>query len=415
MRTPPGPVADRTGSLPPEGHSWLPDRLRHATSPAVRTRLLGRHASGLRGPDAVRFFYDERPTRRRRAAPERVRSTLFGQDAAHTPDLAAHRVRRALLHSLLTPPDRVALLVEHVTDAWDGAVDAWRVRPEIVLFEEAAKVLTAGVCRWAGIPLDKDRVAVTAQDLVATVDGFATPGARHWQARRARAGCEARIADLVGKVRTGEIEAPAGSAVSVVVRHRDADGRPLDARTAAVELLNIVRPTVAVSWFVTFAAHALHRWPENRAPLRAGDAAYGAAFAQEVRRFYPFAPFTGGRAAADLYWKGEHARAGGPVLLGLYGQDRDAELWGDPYRFRPERFLARPAARDEPDPQGGADPSGGHRCPGEAVTMALLEALGVRLSRLTYGVPVQDLTIPLRHIPTRPRSGFRITGVRPVA
>jgi fatty-acid peroxygenase len=415
MRTSPLPAADHTGSLLLEGYAWLPDRMRRAASPVVRARLLGRHTVALRGPDAVRFFYDERHVNRRKAVPAPVRSTLFGHGAIHTLDGEAHRVRKAMFLSLLTPPAQVADLVEHVTDAWDEAVDAWRGQPETVLFDEAAKVLTAGVCRWAGIPLERDRTEATAQDLVALVDGFATPGVRHWRARRARVRCEAWLADLVEKVRDGETEVPEGSAVATVADHREADGRPLDAQTAAVELLNIVRPTVAVSWFVAFAAHALHRWPENRAPLRAGDAAYSAAFVHEVRRFYPFAPFTGGRAAADLYWKGEHIPAGGLVPLDLYGQNHDAELWGDPYRFRPERFLERPVERDELVPQGGDDPSTGHRCPGEAVTIALLEALAVRLSRLEYDVPVQDLTIPLRRIPTRPRSGFRITGVHPVA
>lgn len=177
-------------------------------------------------------------------------------------------------------------------------------------------------------------------------------------------------------------------------------------------LLNVVRPTTAVAWFVAFAAHALHRWPDNRKRLQADDAAFAAAFVHEVRRFYPFAPFTGGRAAADLTWRGETVPAGGLVLLDLYGQNHDPQLWGDPYTFRPERFLERPVERDELIPQGGGDPSTGHRCPGEGVTIALLEAPSVRLARLEYDVPPQDLTIPLRRVPTRPRSGFRITEVR---
>ncbi|WP_207920091.1 hypothetical protein [Saccharopolyspora aridisoli] len=47
-------------------------------------------------------------------------------------------------------------------------------------------------------------------------------------------------------------------------RHRDADGRELTPQLADVELLNIIRPAAAVSWFVTHAAHALHRWPHHR-------------------------------------------------------------------------------------------------------------------------------------------------------
>lgn len=77
-----------------------------------------------------------------------------------------------------------------------------------------------------------------------------------------------------------------------------------------MELLNVVRPTAAVAWFVAFSAHALHRWPGNREPLASGDIAHAAAFAHEVRRFYPFAPFLGGRAVTDLTWRGEHIPAG---------------------------------------------------------------------------------------------------------
>ena len=45
--------------------------------------------------------------------------------------------------------------------------------------------------------------------------------------------------------------------------------------------------------------------------------------------------------------------------------------------------------------------------------VALLNTLVPRLAWLEYEVPEQDLTIPLNRIPTRPRSGFIIAGVRP--
>ncbi|MFJ3160094.1 cytochrome P450 [Streptomyces kanasensis] len=402
-------LVDRTAPLLTAGYAWLPDRMRAAPDDVVRTRLMGRPALAVRGPEAVRFFYDERHVRREGALPGPVLSTLFGHGAVHTLDGEAHRVRKAMFLALLTPPAQVADLVERTTASWDDAVGSWRGRPEgVVLFDEAARVLTVGVCGWAGVPLGSRDPAAVARDLVSLVDGFATMGPRHWRARAARRRCEAWIAGLVDDVRGGRTEVPEGSAVDVVARHVDGDGRPLDARTAAVEVLNMLRPTVAVAWFVTFAAHALHRRPSHRAWLRDGDAARTAAFAHEVRRFYPFAPFTGGRAATDLTWRGRHVPAGGLVVLDLYGQDHDDALWTDPYAFRPERFLERPVERDELVPQGGGDPSSGHRCPGEAFTIALLEAFAVRLARLEYTVPEQDLRIPLRRVPTRPRSGFRM-------
>lgn len=211
------------------------------------------------------------------------------------------------------------------------------------------------------------------------------------------------------RVRRGDAPAPAGSALAVVARHRDADGSALDARTAAVELLNILRPTVAVTWFVAFAAHAMHQWPWQREQLRAGDPAFVEAFAHEVRRFYPFAPFVGGRAVRDLEWAGERIPAESMVLLDIYGQHHDDRFWPDPYRFEPERFLGREIDPYELLPQGGGDPAAGHRCPGEMITVALLRELAVRLARLDHTLPEQDLTIPLHRVPTRPRSGVLIT------
>ncbi|WP_217254839.1 cytochrome P450 [Streptomyces sp. AC602_WCS936] len=405
------PLMDRTLAVLTEGYAWLPDRMRESADSVVRTRLLGKPALAVRGPDAVRFFYDEAHVHRHGAIPAPVLDTLFGQGAVHTLDGDAHRARKELFLPLLDP-DRVAGLTGHVTEAWDEAVHAWSERARVVLFDEAGVVLTRGVCRWAGLPDEAVDAEPLARDLIAMVDGFATPGPRHLRARRARSRQEARTAGLIEDVRSGTLIAPAGSVLERVARHRDGPDGPLDARTAAVELLNVLRPTAAVSWFVAFSAHALHRWPAHRERLRAGDGAFATAFAHEVRRFYPFAPFLGGRTVTDLTWHGESVPAGGILLLDVYGQHHDEELWGDPYAFRPERFLDRPPERDELIPQGGADPATGHRCPGERLTVGLLEALAVRLARLEYTVPEQDLRIPLRRIPTRPRSGFAVTGVR---
>ncbi|WP_189863765.1 cytochrome P450 [Streptomyces poonensis] len=408
------PLADRTLFALAEGYAWLPNRMRESRDHVVRTRLLGRPAVAVRGPGAVRFFYDEGHVRRHDALPEPVVGTLFGHGAVHTLDGAWHRARKELFLPLLDT-DHVTGLVDEVTAAWDEAVRDWRERSRtapVVLFDEASVVLTRGVCRWAGIPLAAGEAEPLARDLVAMVDGFATAGPRHWRARRARGRQEERFARLVREVRSGEVEAAGDRVLGRVSRHRDGSGGVLEPGTAAVELLNVIRPTVAVSWFLAFTAHALELRPESRKRLRTGDAAYATAFAHEVRRFYPFAPFLGGRAVTDLTWRGEPIPAGGLVVLDVYGQNHDEELWGDPYTFRPERFIERPAGRDELIPQGGGDPWAGHRCPGENLTVGLLEALAIRLASLGYSVPAQDLTIPLRRVPTRPRSGFAVTEVR---
>ncbi|MEU4196878.1 cytochrome P450 [Kribbella sp. NPDC026611] len=400
------PRLDSTAVLMAEGYAWLPGLFRRTDGHLVRARLMGRPAVALRGPDAVRFFYDEAHIRRGGALPEPVRGTLFGKGAVHGLDGETHRLRKAMFVSLLTAPDAVAALVEQVAEAWDDAVTGRQGR--MVLFDEVSKVLTLAVCRWSGIPVDESEASAVARDLVSMIDGFATLGPRHWRARRARGRRERWLADVVKRVRSGSCVPPVGSVLDVVSAHRGADGRLLEPRIAAVELLNIIRPTVAISWFAVYAAHALYRWQECRDRLRTGDPSYGAAFVHEIRRFYPFAPFVGGMTVTDLDWQGEPIAADCMVFLDLYGQNHDKGLWGDPYAFRPERFLERPVERDELVPQGGGDPSTGHRCPGEAVTIRVLEALCRRLASLEYAVPPQNLSISLRRIPARIASGFVI-------
>ncbi|GAB3360524.1 cytochrome P450 [Modestobacter lapidis] len=412
---------DNTIPMLTQGYAWFPDRRRAAARAggvrtALHTRLMGRRTLGVAGPEGARFLYDEDHVHRRGALPEPVVSTLFGHGAVHTLDGEAHRVRKAMFVDLLMGSGTGAL-VDAVTAAWDDAVPQWAARPRVVLFDEVGRVLTRGVCSWAGVPLTEAEVPALARDLTTLVDGFATGAPRHWRARRVRQRREAWLAGLVDDVRSGARTVPAGSVVDVVCRHRDSDGELLEPRVAAVELLNVLRPTVAVCWFVAFAAHALHSWPANRDRLRTGDAAFPTAFAHEVRRFYPFAPFIGGRAPREVEWNGVRVPAGAMVLLDLFGQNHDPQLWGDPYVFRPERFLAGGEVRRigpfELVPQGAGDPRTGHRCPGEDVTVALLAALAGRLAALEYVLPEQDLSISLRRIPARPASRVVMTVVRP--
>ncbi|MER7726891.1 cytochrome P450 [Streptomyces sp. NPDC096323] len=407
-------MVDNTLPLLLQGYAWLPDRRRRSGGAPVRTRLLGKRAIALHGPAAVRFFYDEHHIRRHAALPEPVIDTLFGRGAVHTLDGRQHRARKSLFMHLLKEPDRVAALAVHVAGAWERAVADWADAGRVVLFDEIAVLLTRSVHTWADVPLPEAEVPRAARDLVAMVDGFATAGPRHLRARRARRRQEQRLSRLVERERAragAGPAAPSDSPFHAIAWHREPDGRLLDPRTAAVEILNVVRPTVAISWFVTFAAHALHRRPEHRVRLAEGDASYAYAFAQEVRRFYPFAPFIGGLAAERLEWQGRPIRPGTLVLLDLYGQNHDPDFWPRPYTFDPSRFTGEPRLREELVPQGGGDPATGHRCPGEDITLAVLATVARLLAGLTYRVAEQDLRIPLNRVPTAPRSGFVITDV----
>ncbi|WP_030856325.1 cytochrome P450 [Streptomyces griseus] len=406
------PYADSTLALLTRGYAWAPAlRRRHGDAPAVPTRLMGRRAVLLHGPRAVDFFYDERHVLRHGALPGPVLDTLFGRGAVHTLDGGTHRVRKELFTTHLMTPDGVRTLGRLAREHWLRTADGLR-GGDAVLFDEMAVALAGAACEWSGVPCAPGAdVRRLAEDCVAMVDGFATPGPRHWKARRARSRQEDVLARAVDDVR-GDPEASRHgrqpTVLEAVAAHRDADGSLLDPRTAAVELLNVLRPTVAVTWFTTFAAHALHRFPDVREELRDGDDAAARAFAHEVRRCYPFVPFVGGLAARDLRFGAQEVPEGTLVLLDVAGHHRDPGLWSEPHRFDPRRFLGREPGPGELIPQGGGDARTGHRCPGEDVTVHLLATLATTLADMEFAVPEQDLRIPVTRISTRPRSGMTV-------
>lgn len=396
-------LRDSSLALMSQGYAFLPNRRRAEGRDVVRFGLMGKTAVAGLGPEWARQLYDERYVERSTALPGLVTNTLVGQGAVHTLDGEAHRHRKKFFLQSLDGRG-VCALAQSVLRAWDRAVPRWQRQGEIVLFPEAAAVLLDGVWEWAGLP--DGHTGSTATDMVAMVDAFGSVGPRNLRGRRARNRQEQRIGGFVEDVRTGRRSAPPGSVLDAASTLRHLDGEPVDARVAAVEILNLVRPTVATAWFLAFAAHALARRPDMRDPIASEDPVLVRSFAHEVRRFYPFAPFVGGTAVADAQWGDVSVRTGDLVLLDIYGQNHDGNLWPQPYTFDPCRFDGVEVDPWTLVPQGAGKPEEGHRCPGEPAVELMLEVLLPRLARLEHHVPDQDDSIPLTRIPTRPASGM---------
>ena len=101
-------------------------------------------------------------------------------------------------------------------------------------------------------------------------------------------------------------------------------------------------------------------------------------------------------------------------MLDLYGTNHDPNRWDEPDRFLPERFEqeSEDCHRFATIPQGGGEYATGHRCPGEWITLALMElTLDKFAHQLRYRVPDQDLSIALTRMPANPRSGLVIDRV----
>src|SRR5690348_13610511 len=108
-------IVDSTLSLLAHGYAWAPDLCRsHDGAPLVHTRLMGRPAVLMHGPEAVDLFYDESRVRRAGALPGPVLDTLFGRGAVHTLDGERHRDRKGMLVSLLMSPQAIGALTARV-------------------------------------------------------------------------------------------------------------------------------------------------------------------------------------------------------------------------------------------------------------------------------------------------------------
>ena len=178
-----------------------------------------------------------------------------------------------------------------------------------------------------------------------------------------------------------------------------------------MELLNILRPTVAVSVYIVFAALALHRHPRVRGQIARGDGVALEHFVQEVRRFYPFFPAAMARVREDFEWHGQSFRRGERVMLDLHGTNHDERRWNAPGEFRPSRFDL-PFGHFDFIPQGGGHRAHAHRCPGESITVELMkQAVQILLHRLSFQVPPQDLEVDRGRLPALPRSGLVLANV----
>ncbi|MED4829763.1 cytochrome P450 [Bacillus atrophaeus] len=403
---------DNSLAMMREGYLFIKNRVDRYQSDLFETRLLGQKAICMSGEEAAKVFYDPERMKRNGALPKRLLKTLFGVDAIQTMDGDAHTHRKLLFMSLMTPPHQKRL-AELAMDQWLAALSKWEGAEKVELFEEAKNVLCKIACQWAGVPLEESEVKERADDFSAMVDAFGAVGPRHWKGRRARPRAEEWIRDIIENVRAGKTEAEKGTALYEMAFHTELDGSRLDTQMAAVELINVLRPIVAISTFITFSVLALHNHPEYKEKLKSGNGDDLEMFVQEVRRFYPFGPFLGAQARKDFVWNQCEFKEGMLVLLDLYGTNHDARLWEDPNEFRPERFKDRKDQLFDLIPQGGGDPAKGHRCPGEGITIEVMKVtLDFLINHIEYEVPEQDLSYSLVRMPSLPESGFVMSRIR---
>jgi len=401
-------TADSTIALLRDPYRYISRRAAELGQDVFETRLLLRPTTCMTGAEAAGVFYDPARFQRAGAAPPPLQKTLFGQGGVQGLDGEDHRQRKAMF---LQPvqPDRVEALAEVATREWRRAADDWVAAGQIQLYPRLQELLTRAVCEWAGVPLPAAAANARTRQLSALFDDAGHIGVGHLRSRAARRAADRWAADVIEQIRAGKLDAPHSSAAYVIAHHHEPNGQPMASHVAGVELLNVLRPTVATAVYITFVAHALDAHPAWRERLAHGDGSEDLAFVEEVRRNYPFFPAVAAIVREDFHWRGHRFLKGRRVLLDLYGTNHDSKYWDDPERFDPERFLGEEPDRFAFVPQGGGDPAVHHRCPGEPIATRLMTVALDQLTRhMTYESVDPPADVDFGRLPALPTGGHPI-------
>ncbi len=197
----------------------------------------------MQGPGAAELVYAGDRFTRVGGMPPFVLRLLQDVGSVQQLDGERHRHRKKLFVEIGRSAP-AAILSAHVAREWKKRLGSWERADRIVLFDEIRDILTRASAAWAGIRLEGAEAGFRTEELSEMVEATGSVGPRKLRALLLRRRCEKWAQEIIRRVRDGKLAAARDSAVAMIASYRNADGNPLDVETAAVELLNVLRPTV---------------------------------------------------------------------------------------------------------------------------------------------------------------------------
>lgn len=402
---------DSSFALMKEGYNFIRRRCEVHKSDIFTTRVMLQPAICVSGEEAAALVYDNKYFVRKPVASKRIQKLLFNEKGSQIPDDTLQIQRKEMFKSL-RGPEQISQLAGIIREQWLFTAKQWESEKLVHLFDEVQKLMFIVACQWAGVPLKPEDVEKHSKEFNSMVDEFGAVGPHQLKGTVVRRSSERWIRNVISHVRGGWLSTVPGSPMYTVSFYRE-NGKLLDMKIAAVELLNILRPIADIANYIVFAAVAMHQYPATQRKIVRGDNNYIEWFVQEVRRFYPFTPFVGARVRDTFTWKGYKFPKGRLVLLDVYGTDHDPRKWERPEEFWPERFKNYTPAPFDFISQGGGDHYANHRYTGEEITIEATKiAVKFLATCMEYDVPEQDLRIDLSRMPTLPQSRFMIMNVK---
>lgn len=397
-----------------EGYLLLSELRKEADAPVVKARLLNKEVIAVYGKEAARAFYDPANFKRKGAMPKLVLKTLFGEEGVQTLDDEEHNQRKKVFMDLMTPKrmeDYHRIVDRTLTEKME------HLQGELELFDVAKDVLFRSICEWSGIDLtkmDEREINRLAEYQISMISSAVTNPITHIKGIENRKKSEKWAQSLIEDARINPVAGKENVALYAFANAKDTQGNLLPIDVAAVELLNIIRPTVALTVWIALMGHALFSRPDIYQRLHTEFDELQDSFIQEMRRYYPFFPMIPAFAKKDVTIDGYLIPEDSWVVLDLYGTNHDERSIETPEVFRISRYVGKEKhisydEEYEMIAQGGGKFEAMHRCAGEWITLHALRVFSDQLvNKYEFSVPEQDWTIPMNQFPTYPNSKAKL-------
>jgi cytochrome P450 len=311
---------------------------------------------------------------------------------------AQHRRRR----KLLMPPfhgEAIAAYREQIRAATARELDGWSTGTPFALAPAAQAitldVIMAGIFGIEGQLTDSEahlrervlwllRMSMSRLALVGELinAGRQEPvGLLKW----ALVSVDRAIYAVIGQRRQDHVPGERNDILSLLLDARDEEGKSLTDEELRNELLTLVlagHETTANT--IAWAFERLLRHPDSYDRLRDAvrsddDGGYLDATIHEAMRVRPVVPVIGRRATLPWQFGDVVAPKGARILVGIVLTHHRPDVYPDPFRFNPERFMDVKPSTSEWLPFGG----GNRRCLGAALAMEEMRIVLGEIARRT--------------------------------
>jgi cytochrome P450 len=414
---PPGssglPLLGETLSFAKNPFGFIDERFaRHGR--IFRSRILGRNAVVIAGPDAAGEFIDSTKVERNDSMPPHVQQ-LFAGKSLPLLDGDAHRERKRVVNQAFTRAAMAGYLPQ-MQSSIETAFRRWSAAGEVRWLDEMKRLAIEVICTTIMGLRPGNEMDALRRDYEIVLSGFATlpiniPGTRYNKALKARD----RIMDFFRDTVRERRRNPTSDGLSRILA---ADAN-LAVEDAALELHHIVIAGFIVFGELGATVKQLTDHPDVRERLTkevAGSASFESMpyllqVVNEVKRITPIVPGVFGIAKEGFELDGKTVPAGWTILWTVTPTHIAHGVYTDATRFDPDRFSPERAEDRRHEhafvPQG-AGPVTGHRCPGLDLATYFMAIFTVVLLRgYTWELPPQNFELDYSKVPPEPRDRLR--------